>query len=83
MTFPTLHMGGTPREIMLQDYCRAHEAVYAAIRALDDVEFHQRDYPNPEHWEAAVKQRDDARKHLVKVLVYTESHALLAAEPLF
>ena len=82
MTLPTLHLGGTPRSRLLEGYCRAHEAVYAAIQALDDVEFNHRDYPDTDQWDAAVRERVEAREHLRQVLVYTMEHAEHASEPL-
>lgn len=75
MHLPTLHLGGTHADILCEDYSKAHEAIYAAIKAFDSIEFNQRDYLQDWQWKAANDERNKIRKGLIDALTYTEIHA--------
>ena len=77
MTLPTLHLGGTHADILCEDYSKAHEAIYAAIKAFDAIEFNQRDYLQKCQWKEAFDKRHKIRKGLIEALIYTEIHVEL------
>ena len=45
MQKPTLHLGGTAAETLLEGYTEAQEAIREAIRKLERTAPHPRDYP--------------------------------------
>lgn len=44
MKLPTIHLNGTSKETLQEQYSKANEAIYAAIRALEGATPHARDY---------------------------------------
>lgn len=68
--FPTVHLNGTSRQMLLEGYQNAWESLQAAIEALAKVEFHPRDYyihPEQDAFLEARKQRDQQFNDLRKI----------------
>jgi hypothetical protein len=82
LTLPTIHLGGTSRAILHEDYQRAYDTLYAAWKAFAEIEFHRRDYLKTADWEAACDARANARHAINSTLDYLYSHIEHTAEPL-
>ncbi len=44
LTLPSIHLNGTGRRMLTEDYTTAYNALQAAIRAFQSIEFNARDY---------------------------------------
>ena len=76
LTLPSIHLNGTGRKMLTEDYTAAYHALQAAIRAFQSIEFNARDY-YPQGADAlyqARSQRDIQLQHLSGVQHYLEAH---------
>lgn len=66
---PTIHLNGTSAARLIEGYAHASIAVQDALTALDNLEFHQRDYyvQPAENWDTAVKEMQDRYARLLSV----------------
>jgi hypothetical protein len=85
LTLPSIHLNGSGRRMLTEDYTTAYHALQAAIRAFQSVEFNARDYygQGTDAYTRARYQRDAqlARyqrnaqlQHLAEVQHYLEAH---------
>lgn len=79
---PVLHIGGTHRNCLHEDYLKAQNALYDAIQAFDGIEFNSRDYFLNNSWDAAVAKRTEVREQLLRALTYLDAHSEHTAPPL-
>ena len=77
-TFPTLHLNGTGKITLREEYAEAYDAIDKAIDALAAATLHGRDYyPQPEgayyrarsERDAALEQLRQARRYAGEMLV--------------
>jgi hypothetical protein len=54
-TFPTIHLNGTGKQMLLDGYVKALHALHEAQKAISQIEFNARDYyvQGNEAWNAA------------------------------
>ena len=66
---PTIHLNGTSATELIEGYAHAALAVQNAITALDNIEFHQRDYyvQPAGKWQTAVNEMQDRYTRLLSV----------------
>ena len=59
LTLPSIHLNGSGRRMLTEDYTTAYHALQAAIRAFQSVEFNARDYyvQGPDAFTAARAER--------------------------
>jgi len=76
LTLPTIHLNGTGRKMLNDDYFNAYLKLQEAIRAFRSIEFHARDYYVAGHdaFHKARTERDIALTQLNLVQVYLETH---------
>jgi hypothetical protein len=77
-TLPTIHLNGTSRQELLDDYLQALNTVRDAIKALDKIEFNARDYyvQGPNAFEHAREERQAQYSHLWAVKLELEAIAV-------
>jgi hypothetical protein len=76
LTLPSIHLNGTGRKMLTDDYGTAYRALQTAFRAFQSIEFNARDY-YPQGGDAfaqARTQRDIQLHHLAEVRHYLETH---------
>ena len=76
LTLPSIHLNGTGRRMLTEDYTTAYHALQAAIRAFQSIELNGRDYypQGADAFYQARSQRDVQLQHLSGVQHYLESH---------
>ena len=76
LTLPSIHLNGSGRRMLTEDYTTAYHALQAAIRAFQSVEFNARDYypQGADAFTRARHQRDAQLQHLAEVQHYLEAH---------
>lgn len=76
--FPTVHLNGTDRKMLADDYLLAWRHLNDAITAFNAIEFHQRDYyVQPDGaWQQATTERSEAAHKLHEVHKYIETHLI-------
>jgi hypothetical protein len=76
LTLPSIHLNGSGRRMLTEDYTTAYHALQAAIRAFQSVEFNARDYygQGTDAFYQALSQRDVQLQHLSGVQHYLETH---------
>lgn len=76
LTLPSIHLNGTGRRMLTEDYTAAYHALQAAIRAFQSIEFNARDYypQGADAFHRARTQRDIQLQHLSGVQHYLETH---------
>lgn len=76
LTLPSIHLNGTGRRMLTEDYTAAYHALQAAIRAFQSIEFNARDYyiQDADAFYRARSQRDIQLQHLSGVQHYLETH---------
>ena len=47
LTLPSIHLNGTGRRMLTEDYTAAYHALQTAFRAFQSIEFNARDYYPP------------------------------------
>ena len=64
---PTVHLNGTSKEKLLEGEMKVHDSLKKVQEALDECEFHSRDYcvldDNPYSYESYNKARKERDKH--------------------
>jgi len=76
LTLPSIHLNGTGRRMLTEDYTTAYHALQTAIRAFQSIEFNARDYytQGADAFYQARSQRDIQLQHLSGVQHYLETH---------
>jgi hypothetical protein len=69
-TFPTLHLNGTGKTDLRDEYAAAYDAIGKAIEAFASTTCNGRDFPNG--WDDYYKARDERTKAFTKL---REAHA--------
>jgi hypothetical protein len=66
---PTIHLNGSSATALIEGYAHAAIAVQNAITALDNIEFHRRDYyvQPAGNWQTAVNEMVDRYTRLLSV----------------
>ena len=82
LTLPSIHLNGTGRRMLTEDYTTAYHALQTAIRAFQSIEFNARDYytQSADAFHQARSQRDIQLQHLSGVQHYLEAHLAHLAE---
>jgi hypothetical protein len=82
LTLPSIHLNGTGRKMLTEDYTAAYDAVHNAIRALRNIEFNARDYytQGADAFHRARTQRDVQLHHLDEVQQYVRAHLFHLSE---
>lgn len=74
---PRVHLNGTGRRMLTEDYSRAQDTLHAAITDMAKIEFNARDYyilPDPDAFHKARKKRDEMFAKLHEVELYLLAH---------
>lgn len=73
---PVVHLNGTGRRTLIEDYENASSAVLSAIDSVANIEFNARDYyvAEPGAWEVARDQRTAILLKLREVQHYLDAH---------
>ena len=82
LTLPSIHLNGTGRRMLTEDYTAAYHALQAAFRAFQSIEFNARDYypQGADAFARARTQRDIQLQHLAGVQHYLETHLMHIGE---
>jgi hypothetical protein len=77
-TLPTIHLNGTGRDTLREEYHHAYKSVCAASDAFCDSTFNARDfYPQgPAAFSQARAERDAVLDHFGAIKQYLEAHLL-------
>lgn len=78
LTLPTIHLNGSNRQRLREDYLQAHRALLKARDAFAAIDCHARDYyvAGPDAWPQARSQRDAALHKFGQLSEYLEAHLL-------
>ena len=66
LTLPSIHLNGTGRRMLTEDYTTAYHALQTAIRAFQSIEFNARDY-YPQGPDAYTKARQERLEQAAKL----------------
>lgn len=82
-TLPLIHLNGSGRERLSEDYTALYRAAKALVDAFCDVEFHPRDYYPLEDgaFEKARNDRAEIKAAIYQVLEYANHHRLHCRVP--
>jgi hypothetical protein len=82
LTLPSIHLNGTGRRMLTEDYTAAYHALQTAFRAFQSIEFNARDYypQGADAFARARTQRDVQLHHLAEVQRYLEAHLVHLSE---
>ena len=78
LTLPSIHLNGSGRRMLTEDYTTAYHALQAAIRAFQSIEFNARDYyvQGDNAYSDARAERDKHLKALHDARAYLEQHLM-------
>lgn len=81
-TLPTIHLNGTGREMLLEDYDAAYRKLLKFRCAFRKIEFNARDYyvAEPDAWSKACGERQEMLTHINHLIDYLEAHLSHLAE---
>lgn len=74
---PRVHLNGTGRKMLSEDYSKAQDTLHAAITDMAAIEFNARDYyilPDPDAYRKACAKRDEMFAKLQEVEQYLLAH---------
>jgi hypothetical protein len=73
---PTIHLNGTSRETLTEEYDLTDAAFGEFVKAFHRTTFHPRDYyvQGSNAWPNAVLQRQEINRMLVKIQSYLNEH---------
>jgi hypothetical protein len=71
---PIIHINGTSKQSLCEDYQLACASIDDAVRAIENIEFHARDYARGV-WPDAVAERGDIYSKLAEVREFLMTHA--------
>ena len=82
LTVPTVHLNGTGRKTLQEDYFRAYRALDDALEAFYKIEFNARDYYVQEDgaFYKARAERDCELKRFAQIKEYLEAHLMSLGE---
>jgi len=69
MRYPTVHVGGTPPQRLLEDYTEAVNRLTAALAALEWAAPNARDYPQCGQWSHAVTEHNRRIADVARILL--------------
>jgi hypothetical protein len=72
---PIIHINGTSKQSLCEDYDLARIAIDNAVQAIQNIEFNARDYATGA-WSDVVAQRHDIYEKLAEVREYLMTHAV-------
>ncbi len=77
-TLPTIHLNGTGKKSLLEDYDNALNKLQDAIEEFNKIQFHARDYyvQGPDAYNSALNERIEQAKKLKEVYEYLLAHAV-------
>lgn len=80
--FPSIHLNGTGRKTLSEDYFEAWNRLNEAIAAFNKIEFNCRDYyvQPAGAWAQATTERNEAARKLHEVHKYLEAHLIHLGE---
>jgi hypothetical protein len=83
MIYPTIHLNGTSKESLIEQWSVAYIALHDACRTLQDAGPHGRDYypQGPEAIFIAVKEHRENLAKIEAVMEYLDALALRATFP--
>lgn len=72
VTLPIIHMNGTSRKMLQEDYDKADDALDNFTKAFGSIEFNARDYypGGPGCWEEALEQREEISRKIQDIQSY-------------
>ena len=75
---PVIHLNGTGKERLTDDYTAALDAIHVAIEKFQAIEFHARDYYpiNNDAFNIAQEKRREIAGKLIDVRDYLEDHII-------
>lgn len=75
-TIPSVHLNGTSRVQLLNDYLHTYQLLCAFTEAFNFIEFHAHDYyvQGPDAWPRARTERDAMHHHIRRLKEYLEAH---------
>ena len=74
---PRVHLNGTGRRMLTEDYSKAQDTLHASITDMSAIEFNARDYyvlPDPDAYVKARAKRDEMFAKLREVEEYLLAH---------
>ena len=86
LTVPSVHLNGTGRKTLQEDYFRAYRALDEAIEAFYKIEFNARDYYIQNWYEEdgafykARTERDCELQRFAQIKEYLEAHLMSLGE---
>ncbi len=80
LVMPTINLNGTSANTLLDTYCNARQAVLEAMKALQEAEFHPRDYMQQANGAAIWKKAQAEHEERLLKLHSIEADLLLIAE---
>lgn len=82
LTLPTVHLNGTSRKMLADDYGTAYRALIQAREAFAAIEFNARDYyvAGPDAFSRARTERDCALQKFSQLIDYLEAHLIHLGE---
>ena len=82
LTVPSVHLNGTGRKTLQEDYFRAYRALDEAIEAFYKIEFNARDYYIQEDgaFYKARTERDCELQRFAQIKEYLEAHLMSLGE---
>jgi len=81
-TLPTIHLNGTSREVLLEDYDAAYRKLLKFSCVFRKIEFNARDYyvAEPDAWSKACEERQEMLTHINRLIDYLEEHIVHLTE---
>lgn len=78
LTLPSIHLNGTSREMLREDYMKAYDALIEFRDALQSIEFNARDYyvQGPDAFTRARAERDTQFQRTGELMAYLEAHLM-------
>ena len=74
--FPTIHLNGTGKKVLLSQHSTALHYLVMAINAFEETTCHPRDYyvhEDPNAWDKAAAKRAEIGKGLAEAMRYLET----------
>lgn len=78
LTLPSIHLNGTSRKMLREDYSKAYHALEEFRDAFASIEFNARDYyvQGPDAFSRARAERDAQLLHIGELMTYLEAHLM-------
>lgn len=78
LTLPSIHLNGTSRKMLREDYTKAYHALIEFRDAFQAIEFNARDYyvQGPDAFNQARTERDAQFQRIGDLMSYLEAHLI-------